>query len=100
MPQLEGALGLDLGDDFRAPPKSVLPTLVLTGTLDGRTYPAEQRASVAGMRNVTTVTIENAGHNLFMLSPEIVETIGAFFKGDAGEERTIAIDAPSFAPRM
>lgn len=100
MPQLKGALGLDLGDDFRKGPKSAIPTLVLTGTLDGRTYPAEQAAAVEGLRNKTTVTVENAGHNLFMLSPEIVETIGAFFNGEPVSERTIVIEAPSFAPKM
>jgi pimeloyl-ACP methyl ester carboxylesterase len=100
MPQLKGALGLDLGDDFRAAPKSAIPTLVLTGTLDGRTCPAEQQAAVAGLRNVTTVTIENAGHNLFMLTPEIVETIGAFFRKDTLSDKTITVDAPSFAPQM
>lgn len=99
MPQLKGALGLDLGEAFRAAPKSAIPTLVLTGTLDGRTYPAEQQAAVAGLRNVTTVTVENAGHNLFMLSPEIVETIGAFFRKDPLSDKTITVDAPSFAPQ-
>lgn len=100
MPQLNGALELDLGDEFRAAPKAAIPALVLTGTLDGRTYPAEQQAAVAGMRNATTITVENAGHNLFMLSPEIVETIGAFLNGDPVNARTITIDAPTFAPAM
>lgn len=77
-----------------------MPTLVLTGALDGRTFLPEQRAALAGMRNVTTVTVENAGRNLFMLSPEIVESIGAFLNGDIVQERTIAFEAPGFAPRM
>ncbi len=100
MPQLNGALGLDLGDDFRTAPKSAIPTLVLTGTLDGRTYPAEQRAAVSGLRNVTTVTVENAGHNLFMLSPEIIETIQRFMRGEGIEIEKIVVDAPTFAPQM
>jgi pimeloyl-ACP methyl ester carboxylesterase len=100
MPQLNGALALDLGDKFRAAPRSAIPTLVLTGTLDGRTYPAEQAAAVAGLRNKTTVTIVNAGHNLFMLAPEIVETIEAFMRGDTIDSRTIVVSAPTFAPKM
>lgn len=100
MPQLNGALGLDLGDEFRKRPKSAIPTLVLTGTLDGRTYPAEQSDAVAGLRNVTKITVENAGHNLFMLSPEITETIARFMRADRIEQEKITVPTPSFAPAM
>ncbi len=100
MPQLAGALGLDLGDEFRTPPASRIPALLLIGTLDGRTYPNEQMAAVAGLRHLTTVKVVNAGHNLFMLSPEITETIGEFMRGGRIDDREIIVDAPSFAPRM
>ena len=44
MPQLvEQIPGLDLGDQFRDFPQSKVPTLLLTGTLDGRTYIEGQR---------------------------------------------------------
>jgi pimeloyl-ACP methyl ester carboxylesterase len=100
MPQLAGALDLDLGDDFRKAPVSDVPTLLLIGTLDGRTYPNEQKAAVAGLRNVTTVNVVNAGHNLFMLSPEITATIGDFMRGEKIERGEINVDAPDFAPRL
>lgn len=100
MPQLAGALGLDLGDEFRKAPISSIPTLMLTGTLDGRTYPKEQNSAVGGLRNLTTVTVVNAGHNLFMLSPNISETIGAFMHGEKITAEEIVVDPPSFAPRM
>ena len=100
MPHLAGALGLDLGDEFRKAPKSSIPTLLLTGTLDGRTYPVEQQAAVSGMRNLTTVTVVNAGHNLFMLSPDITDTIGAFMRGEKIMTKEIVVETPSFAPKM
>jgi pimeloyl-ACP methyl ester carboxylesterase len=100
MPQLAGALGLDLGDEFRRAPRSAIPTLLLIGTLDGRTYPAEQKAATSGLSTLTTVTVENAGHNLFMLSPAIAETIAAFMRGEKIDEKTITVDAPGFAPKM
>lgn len=100
MPQLAGALDLDLGDAFRRAPESAVPTLVLTGTLDGRTYPAEQQAAVSGFTDLTTVTVVNAGHNLFMLSPAITETIRTFMRGETVESREIVVDAPPFAPVM
>jgi pimeloyl-ACP methyl ester carboxylesterase len=95
MPQLAGALGLDLGEDFRSPPTSDVPTLLLTGTLDGRTYPAEQAAAVAGLSNLTHVTVRNAGHNLFMTSPEVTETIQAFMRGEPIADREIVAPPPS-----
>lgn len=100
MPQLAGALGLDLGDEFRKAPRSRIPTLLLIGTLDGRTYPAEQMAAVSGLSNLKTVTVENAGHNLFMLSPSITETIQKFMREEDISATRIVIDAPSFAPKM
>ncbi len=100
MPQIAGTLGLDLGDGFRAAPQSAVPTLVLTGTLDGRTYPDEQQASVSGLTNVVTVTVENAGHNLFMVSPEVTEVICEFMRGQVPHTAVIKAEAPSFAPQM
>ncbi len=100
MPQLAGALGLDLGDEFRTAPRSAIPTLLLIGTLDGRTYPAEQKAATSGLSTLTTVTVENAGHNLFMLSPAITETIASFMSGEKIDQKTIVVEAPSFAPKM
>jgi hypothetical protein len=71
----------------------------LIGALDGRTFPNEQRAATAGFRKLTTIEVENAGHNLFMLSPEITETISDFMRGDASAPAKIVVEAPSFAPQ-
>ncbi len=100
MPQLSGALDLDLGDAFRKAPQSSIPALLLIGTLDGRTYPPEQSAATAGLRRLKTVTVVNAGHNLFMVSKEITETIKRFMRREAIEKSEIVVDAPSFAPKM
>ncbi|MEL7491977.1 MAG: alpha/beta hydrolase [Pseudomonadota bacterium] len=99
MPQLAGvAPELDLGADFRSGPNSSIPTLLLSGTLDGRTYPDGQREALAGFENLTAITVVNAGHNLFMSSPEVTEVIQAFMRGDEIMDREIMVDAPSFSP--
>ncbi|MHA7871720.1 MAG: alpha/beta fold hydrolase [Hyphococcus sp.] len=98
MPQLRGSLGgLDLGDDFRTPPVADIPTLLLTGTLDGRTYPDSQREAVSGLSNLTVVRVVNAGHNLFMASPAVTEAIQRFMRGEAGPDRDI-LTPPPMAP--
>ena len=72
MPQLAGALpDLDLGDAFRKAPASDVPTLILSGTLDGRTYPESAREAASGLSAARFVLVEGAGHNLFMTSPEV-----------------------------
>ncbi|MEM9495719.1 MAG: alpha/beta hydrolase [Pseudomonadota bacterium] len=85
---------LDLGDGFRKKPASDIPLLVLSGTLDGRTYLKSQREATSGFSNRQSVIVENAGHNLFMASPDITKTIEDFMRGDNVDGRGIAIDFP------
>jgi len=64
--------------------------------LDGRTYPDSQREATAGFSNLTPVTIENAGHNLFMVSQEVTETILAFMRGETIEKTRLSVELPAF----
>jgi pimeloyl-ACP methyl ester carboxylesterase len=82
MPQIMTELPmLDLGSDFRRGPRSDIPTLVLTGTLDGRTYIEGQREATAGLSAAHTVVVDGAGHNLFMASPQVLQTMQMFMAG-------------------
>ena len=87
---------LDLGDGFRTPPVSDVPTLVLSGTLDGRTYPESGQDATAGLSQRQTVLVENGGHNLFMLSPEITAVIQDFMRGETVDSHTLRVDLPDF----
>jgi pimeloyl-ACP methyl ester carboxylesterase len=95
MPQIGGAWDdFDLGDDFRSGPTGGTPVLLLTGTLDGRTYPQGQAEAVAGLTNVTQVTIVNAGHNLFMSSPDVHGAIHQFMRGETVRTPVLSVDLP------
>lgn len=97
MPQLNEAWdGLDLGDEFRTAPVSDVPVLVLSGTLDGRTYVESQAEAVAGLENAQIVTVHNAGHNLFMMSDEVQQSMHAFLRGEDQSGREIIVDLPDF----
>ncbi|MEO1323495.1 MAG: alpha/beta hydrolase [Pseudomonadota bacterium] len=87
---------LDLGDEFREPPVSAVPTLVLSGTLDGRTYPESGQEATAGLSNRQTVIVKNGGHNSFMISPEVTEVIQEFMRGQSVDGRTILVELPEF----
>ncbi|WCL53777.1 alpha/beta fold hydrolase [Gimibacter soli] len=97
MPHVAGVWpGLDLGDDFRTNPKGDTPVLVLSGTLDGRTYQESQREATAGLTNATYVAVRNAGHNLFMASPDVHQAIHSFLEGNGEIPAEIEIDLPDF----
>ncbi|CAM0999641.1 Alpha/beta hydrolase [Rhodanobacter sp. Root179] len=99
MPQLSGVFPqLDLGDAFRKAPVSHVPTLLLSGTLDGRTYPESHREATAGLDHLQTITVVNAGHNLFMATPEVTAAIERFMRGEPAASTRIVAPLPAFAP--
>jgi pimeloyl-ACP methyl ester carboxylesterase len=89
---------LDLGDDFRKAPVSKLPVLVLSGTLDGRTYIESQHEAVTGFPNRQLVTVRNGGHNVFESSPDVMHAVGDFMRGDNVDGREINAPLPDFWP--
>lgn len=91
---------LDLGDGFRGKPVSDVPVLLFSGTLDGRTYLEGQAEAVEGLSNLTHITVVNAGHNLYMSTPDVQEAINRFMEGKEPVSDTITIDLPDFTPKM
>jgi pimeloyl-ACP methyl ester carboxylesterase len=73
----------DLGAGFRAPVRSDLPVLFISGTLDGRTPPANAEKALAGFPHGEHLVIEGAAHSdpLFLSTPRILEALRAFFAG-------------------
>ena len=101
MPHLRTAFPeLDLGDDFRKAPTSHVPTLLLSGTLDGRTYRESQLEAVAGLDRLQAITVVNAGHNLFMTSPDVTAAIERFMRGEPMKSPKIIIPPPDFTPAL
>lgn len=87
---------LDLGENFRTAPSSDVPTLVISGTLDGRTYPDSGQEATSGLSNRQTVIVENGGHNVFMQSPEVTKVIQDFMRGEIVEGRKLYVELPEF----
>ena len=98
MPHFVGLLDIpDLGEAFRSPVTSDVPTLFLTGTLDGRTFPEAHAEIIRGFANAHHLEIENAGHDLFMVDPAVTAAIVDFMQGRTPPTR-LRIDPPDFAP--
>lgn len=94
-PELEDVEpALVLGEGFRKPPISDIPLLLLSGTLDGRTYIESQHEAVRGFANRQLVTVRDGGHNLFMSPPEVTLTIQKFMRGENVDGKVVVSELP------
>ena len=73
----------DAGAAFRAPAKSRVPTLFISGTFDVRTPPTNAQEVRKGFPNGVHLIIDGAAHSdpLFLSSPQIKEVMLEFMKG-------------------
>jgi pimeloyl-ACP methyl ester carboxylesterase len=73
----------DAGDTFRAPLRSDVPVLFISGTLDARTPVSNAEEYRTGFPNSTHMIIEGAVHSdpLFLSSPQIKEGMMEFLRG-------------------
>lgn len=79
-PFVGDALGVnDLGDDFRAPVQSDVPTLFCAGTLDGRTPIANAETARHGFPQSHVVIVEGATHETPTL---LLDVQTAFLRGE------------------
>lgn len=87
---------LDLGDDFRSPFRSPHRALIISGTLDGRTYPEAHRDIAAMFTTSVFVRVINGGHSV--MTPEIQQRIRAFFQLEPVSGEPIVVPAPRWVP--
>lgn len=100
LPQIGEGLDIaDLGPAFRTPLRSSVPTLFISGTLDGRTPPANAEAAIAGFEHAHRLTLEGAGHDddLWLSRPGIPTRIAAFFAGDTPADARLQAPPLAFA---
>jgi pimeloyl-ACP methyl ester carboxylesterase len=97
MPHMGDALRVpDLGERFRAPFRSDVPVLFMSGTLDGRTYPQSARELIKKFSKGSHLIVENGGHNLFEASPLIRDVVVEWFRGQAPKTASLALAPPQF----
>jgi pimeloyl-ACP methyl ester carboxylesterase len=89
----------DLGDKFRAPVTTSVPTLFVAGTLDGTTPVAQTREIVKTFSAARLLTVENGGHNSQLRPAEVQAAIAGFFAGKTPPER-VTMPVPAFMPLL
>ncbi|MEP3372482.1 MAG: alpha/beta hydrolase [Maribacter dokdonensis] len=82
-----------LPKQFRKMKPNKVDALLLSGTMDGRTYVSSAIELAKKFKNGRHIIIENAGHDLYMQSPLVSETVLAFFK-----EKEIGINRMKLEP--
>jgi len=81
-----------LGDDFRSPLASGVPTLLVSGTLDANTPPFQAEEVRWGLTRGQHLVVENAGHEDLLTNPEVQRAIGEFLaRGTVSTTRVAAL---------
>ncbi len=90
----------DLGDAFRAPLRSDVPVLFISGTLDARTPVSNAEEYRTGFPNSTHMIIDGAVHSdpLFLSSPKIKEGMMEFLRGQPVTVTKISGEPMKFVP--
>ncbi|MEM7199792.1 MAG: alpha/beta fold hydrolase [Planctomycetota bacterium] len=97
-PELDEALGVrDLGDAFRAPVVSDVPTLLVSGTLDAHTPPEQAERVRQGLPNAGHLVVEHGGHEDLLPDPEVQARILAFLAGGAPTDERLSRPPLRFA---
>lgn len=99
-PMLGDDLGLvDLGEAFRAPLRSAVPALFVSGTLDGRTPPANAQALLAGFSDGRQLLVRGASHDdeLWLGHPDIARHIADFLANRPVNDAVLEVPPPAFA---
>jgi hypothetical protein len=85
---------LDLGESFRSPFRSHHDVLILSGTLDGRTYSEEHREVAEMFNRVTVLTLVNGGHSAGIDAPEARRRLIQFLRGEVISTEPILLATP------
>lgn len=98
-PELADGLGLtDLGESFRGPLHSDVPVLFISGTLDGRTPPANARALLPGFSKGRQLLVRGASHDneLWLGNAGIAGSIADFLAGRPVNDDVLDVPLPVF----
>jgi pimeloyl-ACP methyl ester carboxylesterase len=72
---------VDLGEEYRAPFRSNVPALFITGALDGNTPPEQAEQVRTWFGESVHLVIPNAGHSTPFRMPDVARVIGTFLDG-------------------
>ena len=90
--------GIDLGDEFRSPIKTSVPTLFISGELDNNTQPFQADEVRKTFKTSTHIIIPNAGHESMVTEERCQQTMVDFLNGKDVSSAKIALPPLKFLP--
>ena len=88
----------DLGDAYRSPIKTDVPTLFVSGVLDNNTQPFQADEVRRTFKNSTHIVVDNAGHESMLVNEQVQQTMVQFLKGEDVSKVKIALPPLKFQP--
>lgn len=88
----------DLGDDYRAPLVSEVPTLLISGEWDWNTPPYQAEKAKWGLSRAVHLVVAGAGHEQTLTHPRVRDAIERFLKGQDVSAATAAWPPLRFVP--
>lgn len=85
-----------LPDGFRKMKKNNVNALLFSGTMDGRTYLKAGKSIASKFKKGRQIVVENGGHDIYEQSPEVVDEMLRFFRGNPGRKKRILIPPTPF----
>jgi pimeloyl-ACP methyl ester carboxylesterase len=86
----------DLGNAYRSPIKTNVPTLFVSGVLDNNTQPFQADEVRKTFKSSTHIVIDNAGHESMLIDPQVQQTMVQFLKGEDVSKVKITLPALKF----
>jgi pimeloyl-ACP methyl ester carboxylesterase len=86
----------DLGDKFRSPIHTSVPTLFISGSLDNNTPPFQADEVRRTFRKSTHLVVENAGHESMLVDARVQQTIVEHLRGADVSKTKIALPPLKF----
>jgi pimeloyl-ACP methyl ester carboxylesterase len=88
----------DLGDGFRSPIRTSVPTLFISGSLDNNTPPFQADEVRRQFKQSSHIVVENAGHESMLDKPQVRQAIVDFLLGKDVSRVKIALPPLRFNP--
>lgn len=98
-PEIGEALGNpDLGDKFRSPINTSVPTLFISGSLDNNTPPFQADEVRRTFKQSTHLIVENAGHESMLNEAAVQQLAADYLRGQNVSKAKLAIPPLKFRP--
>lgn len=88
----------DLGNTYRSPIRTNVPTLFVSGVLDNNTQPFQADEVRKTFRSSTHIIIDNAGHESMLIDPQVQQTMVKFLRGGDVSKVKISLPPLKFQP--